>query len=193
MAAKHVMDLEVATCCTTGHEDLHAPRRANRRNGFRRLRWASNLGNIELRVPRLRHGHYTPSFLGVAIAPAQVEAVLHAADTAACEDALVDVLRSMGGPGMGRADAAAIVPGMMALPGKQALSVRDGQMAAQPLPGNGSISYSQDIWSDDEDVATDLPDAEDEEDPGLAGEIARSPLVPEPMAADDVLAMALFR
>lgn len=188
--AGHLMDLEVATHCGLRGGQAHPPCRTNRRNGFRRQRWASNLGNIELRIPRLRHGYYAPSFLRIAIAPAQVEAVLHAADAAACEDALLDLLRSMGGSGIGRADATAVVAGITALLGEPALSARDGQGAGRTRSSNVNVLSSQDIWPEDEDAGTDLSDAEDEEAPGFADEIARSPSIAEVAAGDNVLAMA---
>ncbi|MDQ1901620.1 transposase [Paracoccus sp. WLY502] len=188
--AKHLMNLEVATHCGMRPDEAHAPCRTNRRNGFRRLRWASNLGNIELRVPRLRHGYYTPSFLGAKIAPAQVEAVLHAADAAACEEALQDVLTSVGGPGINRADAAPIVASLMTLLGKPALPVVDGQGSDPAQPINGSVFQSRNLWPEDEEANPDQSDVEDEEDPGFADEIAREPSIAEATAGVNVLAMA---
>ena len=188
--AKHLMDLEVATYCGLRPGEMHPPCRTNRRNGFRRLCWASSLGNIELAVPRLRHGYYVPSFLGTEIAPAQVEAVLQAADIAACENAILDILRSLGGLGIGRGDATAIVPSVMALMGKPALPARDRQAAGLALSNSGSDFRSQDVWPDDDEVNGDLPDAEDEEALGFADDIARDPSMAEAMAGDNVLAMA---
>ena len=60
------MDHEVAVCCGA-RAGSHTTGRTNRRNGFRRLVWTSSLGGVELKVPRLRHGTYPPSFLGAAV------------------------------------------------------------------------------------------------------------------------------
>ncbi len=37
--------------------------RVNQRNGFRDRTWETRAGTIELRVPKLRHGSYFPTFL----------------------------------------------------------------------------------------------------------------------------------
>jgi hypothetical protein len=190
VVATHLMNLEVAACCGLRRGELQGARRTNRRNGFRRLCWASSFGNIDLRVPRLRHGYYTPSFLRVRIEPAQMEAVLNAADEIACEDALLDVLRCLGGPEIGRADAVAIVPAVMPTRDDSALSVPEGQADLRNLPEDSRILHSQDVWQDDEDVSAALPEVEDEDAPGFADVIARVPSITEAMAGDNILAMA---
>ena len=116
--------------------------------------------------------------------------MLQAADIAACENAILDILRSLGGLGIGRGDATAIVPSVMALMGKPALPARDRQAAGLALSNSGSDFRSQDVWPDDDEVNGDLPDAEDEEALGFADDIARDPSMAEAMAGDNVLAMA---
>lgn len=109
--AAYLMDLEIAACCGVGGEAQDAPQgagdrgRTNRRNGFRRLVWASSLGPVDLRVPRLRQGAYAPSFLDVAAGPGEIEAVLRAPNATARDAALLGLLRSLGGPSLGPADA----------------------------------------------------------------------------------------
>lgn len=107
-AADHVMDREIAARCGAGLR-FRVAGRLNRRNGFRLRHWASVVGNIDLKVPRLRHGTYRPSFLDASglgtIAAIEVEAVVRAADVETREKALLRLLRSLGGPTFGRADA----------------------------------------------------------------------------------------
>lgn len=182
IVAGHLMDHEVVLCCGMGPGG-HLTGRTNRRNGFRRLVWASGMGAIELRVPRLRHGTYIPSFLGTAVAPGDVEAVLRAPDACAREVALLGLLRTLGGPGLGRADAMrvaarishlvaeavpagplAAMPPRMAWPGGDEAGARE--LAGLDVPGPDS---------DDEDVA-ELPGGMAELSPGGgAGARALSP------------------
>lgn len=40
-----------------------SPDRVNRRNGYRRRRWDTRVGSIDLRIPKLRAGSYFPDWL----------------------------------------------------------------------------------------------------------------------------------
>lgn len=181
IVAGHLMDHEVVLCCGMG-PGAHLTGRTNRRNGFRRLVWASGMGAIELRVPRLRHGTYIPSFLGTAVAPGDVEAVLRAPDACAREVALLGLLRTLGGPGLGRADAMRVAARISHL---VADAVPAAPLAAMPprvaWPGGdeaearefGALDGSA-LDGDDEDAA-ELPGGVAEMSPGGAGARALSP------------------
>lgn len=172
--AEHLMDEEVAARCGAG-TGSRAAGRTNRRNGFRRLSWASSLGVIELKVPRLRHGVYAPSFLGAAVGPGEVEAVLRATDAVAREDALLGLLRSLGGPALGRADA-------------QSVGFRIGHMIGEA--GVVAGLPSRDAWPEGDDVDVDALDAEDEEVPDSANGLGKVSLSVDRTAANGTRALA---
>lgn len=60
--AEQVMSIEISAICDA---DLREPGRArtNRRSGYRHCRWATQLGTIDVKVPRLRKRGYQPQFL----------------------------------------------------------------------------------------------------------------------------------
>ena len=60
--ARRVMELDVDALCGAA-PGAREKGRINRRNGYRRRRWTTWLGDIELMVPRLRKGGYNPPFL----------------------------------------------------------------------------------------------------------------------------------
>ena len=50
-------------CMTGAPYGKRSGDRVNQRNGFRDRSWETRAGTIELRVPKLRHGSYFPTFL----------------------------------------------------------------------------------------------------------------------------------
>jgi len=57
-----LMELEVEEVTGAGRYE-RAPERTNQRNGYRRRRWETRVGEIPLRIPKLRKGSYFPSLL----------------------------------------------------------------------------------------------------------------------------------
>nr|WP_051928390.1 transposase [Palleronia rufa] len=94
-AIEHVMSAEVDALCGASF-GVRGATRKNRRNGFRPRRVATVLGDLWVRVPRLRRGGYGPGeTLSVASREA-VEAVLYSANGPGFEaavSALVDAIR----------------------------------------------------------------------------------------------------
>jgi hypothetical protein len=183
--AEHLMEQEVAALCG-GAAGSRAAGRTNRRNGFRRVVWDSSLGAVDLKVPRLRHGGYTPSFLDAVVEPGKVEAVLRATDAAKGEDALLRLLRALGGPTLGRADALSVgsrighlisAPGLSAPSGPEAVA-----MAGLPLSG---------AWPESDDSDINAIGVEDEEAPDFADGHGEMPLSAERAAQDIGRALAL--
>jgi len=62
LLAEKVMAIEISSICGAGLGE-RCPSRSNRRNGYRRQRWETGIGWIELNVPRVRKGGYHPIFL----------------------------------------------------------------------------------------------------------------------------------
>src|SRR3982751_2624440 len=61
-AAPRLMDLEVEA--KTGvPAGVRSPERLNHRNGYRERAWDTRAGRIELAIPKLHKGSYSPSFL----------------------------------------------------------------------------------------------------------------------------------
>ena len=60
--AQQLMEAEVAHAIHATRWQ-HTPERAAQRNGYRRTRWRADAGDIELQIPKLRRGHYRPTFL----------------------------------------------------------------------------------------------------------------------------------
>src|SRR3954465_9812204 len=61
-AAGRVMELEVQACTGAAH-GVRDPARGVQPNGYRARAWETRAGRIELAIPRLRRGSYSPSFL----------------------------------------------------------------------------------------------------------------------------------
>ncbi len=78
--AQRMMDAEVEGMCQARYGEV-SRRRANSRNGYRRRRWDTRVGSIELAIPRLRSGSYYPEWLLVRRARAE-RALASAAATA---------------------------------------------------------------------------------------------------------------
>jgi putative transposase len=53
------MEAEVSELIGAAHGGAHDDR-ATGRNGYRRRRWDTRAGELELRIPKLRHGSYPP-------------------------------------------------------------------------------------------------------------------------------------
>ena len=61
-AAERLMALETEQLCGAGPGE-RTPERRNQRNGYRDRDWETRAGTVELRIPKLRHGSYFPTFL----------------------------------------------------------------------------------------------------------------------------------
>jgi hypothetical protein len=57
--AQRMMDAEVEVACGAGYGEA-SPARVNSRNGYRPWEWNTRAGNVELAIPKLRHGCYFP-------------------------------------------------------------------------------------------------------------------------------------
>ncbi len=61
-AAERLMALETETLCGAAPGERSSGR-TNQRNGYRDRDWQTRAGTVELRIPKLRHGSYFPTFL----------------------------------------------------------------------------------------------------------------------------------
>ena len=61
-AAERLMQLETEGLCGAAPGERTAERR-NQRNGYRDRDWETRAGTVELRIPKLRRGSYSPAFL----------------------------------------------------------------------------------------------------------------------------------
>jgi putative transposase len=57
-----LMSAEVEAVCGAGYRE-RSEERANQRNGYRERAWDTRLGTIGLKIPKLRHGSYFPTWL----------------------------------------------------------------------------------------------------------------------------------
>lgn len=60
--AEALMGAEADALCGAGYGE-RTPERVNRRNGCRERDWDTRVGSIELAVPKLREGSYSPDWL----------------------------------------------------------------------------------------------------------------------------------
>ena len=60
--ARGLMSAEADVVCGA-HWGERSPDRVNRRIGYRRRRWDTRVGSIELRIPKLGRGSYFPEWL----------------------------------------------------------------------------------------------------------------------------------
>lgn len=104
LIADHVMAREIELRCGAGLGERSSGR-IDRRNGYRAQVWQSPVGNIELRVPRLRRKNYQPHFLRrTALGPDEVDISLQALGTPAFGPAFERVLQGMEASDMGQVD-----------------------------------------------------------------------------------------
>jgi len=61
--AREIMEAEVSELIGAELGERRPDDRATHRNGYRARRWDTRAGEIELQIPKLRHGSYFPSFL----------------------------------------------------------------------------------------------------------------------------------
>jgi hypothetical protein len=97
--AAHIMRNDIAHRCGASHGTRHSGR-TNWRNGSRPTRWVTAFGQVSIKVPKLRHGRYTPPFFGRtslddnAMQVRSVIAVLQAISASDFEVALRDLVES---------------------------------------------------------------------------------------------------
>jgi transposase-like protein len=60
--ARQLMEVKVSELMGAEHGE-RTEDRATQRNGYRRQRWDTHAGEIELQIPKIRQGSYFPSFL----------------------------------------------------------------------------------------------------------------------------------
>ena len=60
-AAERLMELEVGGLTGAAHGEK-SPERLAQRNGYRDRGWETRAGTVELRIPKLRKGSYSPAF-----------------------------------------------------------------------------------------------------------------------------------
>ena len=61
--ARELMEVEVSELIGAERGERRPEDRATHRNGYRRRRWDTRAGEIELQIPKIRQGSYFPSFL----------------------------------------------------------------------------------------------------------------------------------
>jgi putative transposase len=104
-AAERLMEIEVEGR-TGAAKGERSPERLAQRNGYRSRRWDTRLGEIELKIPKLRKGSYFPAFLEPrrtaerALAAVIQEAYVHGISTRAVDD----LVQAMGLSGLSKSE-----------------------------------------------------------------------------------------
>ena len=102
-AAERLMELEVGAVTGAAYGEKDPARRAQR-NGYRDRDWQTRAGSVELRIPRLRTGSDSPSFLEPrrsvekALTAVIQEAYVHGVSTRSMDD----LVQAMGGTGISK-------------------------------------------------------------------------------------------
>lgn len=130
-----LMDAEVSQLCGAGHGE-RSPERTNQRNGTRSRPWDTRAGRLDVRIPKLRHGSYFPSFLEPrrtaerALAAVIQEAYVHGVSTRSVDD----LVKALGLEGVSKSEVSRICAEL------------DGQVAAfRNRPIEGDWPY---LWID---------------------------------------------
>ena len=104
-AAERLMEIEVEGR-TGAAKGERSPERLAQRNGYRSRRWDTRLGEIELKIPKLRKGSYFPAFLEPrrtaerALAAVIQEAYVQGISTRAVDD----LVQAMGLSGLSKSE-----------------------------------------------------------------------------------------
>ena len=61
-AAERLMEMDIGTLAGAPYGE-RSPDRLAQRNGYREWAWETRAGTVELRIPKLRKGSYSPGFL----------------------------------------------------------------------------------------------------------------------------------
>lgn len=121
-----VMSAEVDSLCGTSF-GLRGPERVNRRNGFRRRRVDTCLGAMDLAVPRLRRGSYTPDPKLHSARREDILAILEAVGSPEFDLALTRLVDSVRAEHVILSDQMALRSGVLS-------AIRDAALAAVPAP-----------------------------------------------------------
>ena len=183
--AARIMRAEVARLCGAPF-GKRGRERTDRRNGFRRTVWKSGLGPVPVRVPRLRHARYRPSFLGPdgasrTLRPEDVDAVLSAGDRAGIEAAMSELVALIGDEPLDAAEMTALVG-----------EVRGLLLTGASAPGAARAAPPEREWAgfdEDDDEETSHVAA----DFGASGLMAVVAATRELEADDDVSAGLAFQ
>ena len=104
-ALSELMELEVETLTGASHGERTPARRVHR-NGYRERLYKSRVGDMELRIPKLRQGSYFPSFLEPrrtvekALVSVVQEAYLQGVSTRAVDE----LVKALGGSGISKSE-----------------------------------------------------------------------------------------
>jgi putative transposase len=60
--AQRLMELDVEGRCGAAYDEKN-PERLTSRHGYRERTWDTRAGSVELKIPKLRQGSYSPEFL----------------------------------------------------------------------------------------------------------------------------------
>jgi hypothetical protein len=163
--AEWVMASEVNAACNAPM-GARKTGRLNRRNGYRSRVWTTSLGDIKVRVPRLRRGVYQPTFLthgaDAAHVPALAAAAFFPSAPLSALSRLLSVLRM---PPLPVPELAALQTelrakqGIILVPAAGALAVNDGI-----VPDIARESAARMRWAGDLGV-TESDDDDDDDDP----------------------------
>jgi putative transposase len=102
-AAERLMELEVGVRAGAAYGEKDPERKAQR-NGYRERDWQTRVGNVELRIPKLRTGSYFPSFLEPrrAVEKALTAVIQEAYIQGVSTRAMDDLVQAMGGTGISK-------------------------------------------------------------------------------------------
>lgn len=130
-----LMELEVGALTGVGHGERGEDRK-NYRNGYRDRLYKSRVGDLELRIPKLRQGTYFPSFLEPrrtvekALVSVIQEAYLQGVSTRSVDD----LVQAMGGSGVSKSEVSRLC-----------LEVEDRVRGFLERPIEGTFPY---VWLD---------------------------------------------
>ena len=68
LVARELMEAEVSAHVGAERGEVAPEARVTYRNGYRPRAWETRVGDLELLIPKMRHGSYFPSFLEPASA-----------------------------------------------------------------------------------------------------------------------------
>jgi hypothetical protein len=185
IVAEQVMSIEISAMrdANSRRPDLA---KTNRRSGYRRCRWATQLGTIDVKVPRLRKGGYQPQFLTKCnVSKEHVNALARdVREPGAAGGSLKTLLNAMGVDALSDRDVERLGVDILQKAGLPPVDVKTADPPAEPIEATADANDIPNRNGARLHACLQLPggydEADEEDEFHVAASSAKGPLDPVP-------------